>query len=111
MIWRKEPRWPPTKADKLAQEVQLSASRAAYIQDPNWPSIDIYSGIAFKRRIEPTWGEEMLGWQFALGGDGILSDNKILEEQFVSNSPYMIEIRGAIETIFKTKTEAFSENF
>ena len=104
-----DPKWPECNLDKLVAEMEVSATRAAYLQDPDWPSIDLYSGVEFKRRVEPMWGKKLLGWQFTAGGDGRITDMGILEKELVKGSPRFVEIRKAIESIFSTKTEIVAE--
>lgn len=103
------PKWPDCKLGELVAELEVSATRAAHLQDADWPSIDLYSGVEFKRRVEPMWGEKLLGWQFTAGGDGRITDMGILERELVKGSPRFVEIRKAIESIFSTRTEIMAE--
>lgn len=103
-------RWPESRVDQLAKEVEDAASRAAYIENPDLASIDIYSGVRFGPTEQIQFDKEGLpfhvlsGWSFTVGGDGYVTDMENLEKHLLEFSPTMVEIRQGVERIFKVAT-------
>lgn len=102
--------WPSSGAEQLAKEVEDAASRAAYAEDIGLAGIDIYSGIRLRRSESTRFDEkglpvyELSGWVFTVGGDGYVTDMDNLEKHLLAHSPCMVDIRQAIERIFKEST-------